>query len=185
MLNVDSNYSLIAVGEPFVDKIKSFLTLPEGWNYGAGIPPDAKTIEKALEIATYAYNNFLLIDSAPGLEGEVQIALYCTNSKEDQYLECTFEKYGPFNITLYKKQQNKWSVIKDLNLSSLDSIKTEIDNFVKEIFICLNISEYSPKNNISGPWEDFPAWRSEISKVEYQLYENHAYQTPEVRYAGT
>jgi len=185
MISDGNTYSLSEFNEHFADKIESFLKLPEGWNYGEGVPPDAKTIEKALEIARYAYNNFLLIDSAPGLEGEVQIVLYHPISKEDQYLECTFEKYGPFNITFYKKQRNKWSVIKDFDVDSLGGIKTEIDNFTKEIFKCLNISEYSQKDIILVSWKDFPAWHSKTLEAEYQLYENHAYQVPEVQYVVT
>lgn len=185
MLNASNTYFLIYPHEYYTDKIKGFLELPEGWNHGEGTPPIAENVEKALEIANYAYRNFLSIDSAPGLEGEVQLVFYHSESKENQYLECTLEKEGSFNITLYKKRGNKWDIINDHNVNSLDTIQVEIDNFVKEIFLCRNISEYYPKDIILKTWEDLAAWHLKTLEVEYQLSENHAYQTREIQYAGT
>jgi len=177
------NYFLIDVYEHFLDKINSFKRLPKGWNYGEGIAPKSETINEAIKIANYAHNNFLLIDSAPGLEGEVQLALYHSKNKENKYLECTFEGNKTYNITLFEKQNNKWAILKDRNFESLKDIELEIDNFVREIFPWQITSGFYPKSNFTLTSEDLEASPLKTSEAVFLLSENHAFQTPESQYA--
>ncbi|MFO7972167.1 MAG: hypothetical protein R6U40_10500 [Desulfobacterales bacterium] len=174
MTEAFSTYFLVDDPQNYVDKIEGFLSLPEGWNHGEGIPPDTETVEKALEIAKYAYRNFLSIDSAPGLEGEVQLALYGATSKEEKYLEITFEPSGDFNFTKYQKLNDNWNILEDCDTSSSEDIKVAIDNFTSEL--CLNISEYSQRNIIIMSWEDTQAWPLKVLETEYQFFEHPAFQ---------
>ncbi|MGD9365496.1 MAG: hypothetical protein PVH87_07355 [Desulfobacteraceae bacterium] len=176
-------YFLFDVSEYFIDKIKSFKRLPEGWHLGEGTPPKKGTINEAVKIAEYAHNNFLLIDSAPGLEGEVQLVLYHEKNKDNKYIECTLEGDKTYNITAYEKRNNIWAITKDLNVESIKDIEKEIDNFVREIFLCQITSGSYPKNNIIVTLEDSQVSPLKTSGAEYQLSANHAFQTPEPQYA--
>lgn len=184
MLQSSNIYFLINTYERFLDKIKSLGKLPKGWHYGEGIAPKGETIKEAVKIANYAHNNFLLIDAAPGLEGEVQLALYHERNKENQYIECTFEGNKTYNITIFRKQNNKWGILKDRNVESLKDIELEIDNFVREIFLCQITSESYQKDNFSQTSEDLEASPLKSLKVEFLLSENHAFQTPDFQYAS-
>ena len=178
-------YFFIDVSEKFIDNINGFKRLPRGWHHGEGIPPKRKTINEAINIANYAYKKFLLIDSAPGLDGEVQIALYHPKSKDNQYLECTFEGNNNYNITLFKKQNNRWRIVKDSDVESLKDIESEIDNFVREIFLWEITSGSYPKDIFTDISEDLQVSLLKTTGAAFLLSENLAFQTPEPQYATT
>ena len=62
-----------------LNKILSFVELPNGWHYGEGKPPEKQTALKALTIYNKAASFDLNIDVSPGIEGEIEVV--CFNDK--------------------------------------------------------------------------------------------------------
>ncbi|MDP2644199.1 MAG: hypothetical protein Q8P24_04620 [Desulfobacterales bacterium] len=182
MFESSNNYLFIPISEYFSEKIKGFKRLPKGWNRGDGVPPDDRTIYESIEIANYAYNNFLLIDSVPGLDGEIQIVLYHQKTKEQQYIELTFESNN-YNITHFENKNKKWKIIKDYNVKSLKDIKNEIDKFIREMVLWKSTLESYPKNNFIATSEDLEVLLLKTLEVAFPSSKSHAFQTPEYQYA--
>ncbi len=57
-------------------KIARFLDYPAGWKYGAGVPPEPRSVVAALGINQAAINAGLETDAFLGVDGEVRVAVY-------------------------------------------------------------------------------------------------------------
>lgn len=168
----------------FIKKINEFGNLKQGWYHGEGIPPTKETIDRAKDIAALANENLLIVDSAPGVEGEIQLALYEKIRDNDKFLEITIESNGPINITRYEKTDGYWRIVDEKDLADLIEVKSEIINFSRELPRWLNILEFSERNGITEILGGSQASPSNSIEEEYQLSASPAYQTQETRYAA-
>ena len=64
-----------------IEKVRTFASLPDGWNYGEGSAPSDRLIENAIDLILCLYNK--QSDQAPddcevfpGTEGEILVVLY-------------------------------------------------------------------------------------------------------------
>jgi len=165
------------------EKIKEYLNLPNGWHHGEGVSPNKDTVDKAIRLAEYAENNFLLFDSAPGLNGEIQLAIYEKETSEKIYLEVTIEPDRPINITRYEKMDDIWEITMDRDIDLLEQVEAKLFDFWKENVVCQDTSEYSQRNIILKTFVDTAALPLRTSMAVYQLYESGAFQNPEHHYA--
>ena len=177
-----SRYYIHVPSPVSIQKIRSYSELTEGWYHGGETPPSQDTIESALCIAKYAQSSLLALDSAPGLEGEIQLAVYGRQTLERSYLEITLEPDGCINITQYDKRNDHWEIIKDRDVFSIEEVKSAISDF-RRALICPDLSGYFQSHITLVASAASEAARSRTSKVQYQLYGNRAFQTPEPAYA--
>jgi len=167
----------------FIKKIIEFGKLQQGWYHGEGIPPIKQTIDRAKDIAVFANENLLIVDSAPGVEGEIQLALYEKTKDNDKFLEITIESDGPINITRYEKIDSYWRIIDEKNLADLIEVKSEIKIFSRELSTWVNISGFLAKNGITETSGTLQASPLNSIEEEYQLSAFPAYQTEGTQYA--
>ncbi len=156
----------------FTLEIESYSRLPNGWNHGEGIRPKRSIIKKALNISRFSYNHSFQVDTAPGLNGEVQIAISDSNSKDKNYMEITFEPDGFINLTSFEKTKDNWKIIEDIDVNSIVNVKQKILEFGRKIFICLNSSEYYQGNNTLSTLADTVVSPLKTYTAEYRLYPN-------------
>ena len=156
----------------FIREIESYSRLPNGWNHGEGLRPKKETIRKALNISSFSYNHSFQIDTAPGLNGEVQIAISDLNSKDKNYMEITFEPDNLINFTSFEKTKGAWKVIEDIDVNSVATAKRKILEFGRKIFKCLNSSEYYQENNIINTSADTVVSHLKTYTAEYRLYQS-------------
>ncbi len=65
-------------------KLEEFTKLPQGWNFGEGVPASRKLVALANGVLDRAQDlGFQITDAFPGISGEVQINLY----QGEQYFE--------------------------------------------------------------------------------------------------
>lgn len=166
-------------------KIKSFLDLSPGWHHGEGIPPKQQTAQRALHIGRFAISKRLLIDAVPGLNGEIQVAIYGHGSNKDRYLEVTVEDEGSFNITRYDDRNTGWDITEDRNVRSLEQIESVIEEFGREIYQWSGMSEFYPKDIIIRNSGGFQVKPLKTTKVGYHLYTSYAFWTPGIQYVTT
>lgn len=155
-------------------KIESFAKLSNRWHHGEGTPPSPETIKIALKLNKIARDEFLLTDAAPGLNGEIQIAVYGNEVAKDKYLEVTVEADGKLNVTRYDFIKGHWQITLDNDASSIQDIKATIEEIAGEVFQCEDTSGYSPKDTTMNIWEGLGVWHSATITAEYQLYKNLA-----------
>lgn len=64
---------------PTESKIRSFAKLKSGWHYGEGKPPSSAAVEDAVELLRLVteINPSLATDAFPGIDGEIQLTVYC------------------------------------------------------------------------------------------------------------
>ena len=144
-----------------IDKIRNFDSLEDGWNHGEGVAPTEEVINQALLISNYLYNNCLLVDPIPGLEGEIQLLSAPLINKE-HYIEITINSDISLNYTEIKKTESGWNVLKDIDLKNIKEIKEQIENYLKCIL------EYYQKDNLLKKLADSEALPSKITGVESQ-----------------
>ena len=70
------------------EKVRGFLTLEEGWNYGEGIPVKETAVARAERLLDIGSDmGFTRSDAVPGLDGEVQVVFY----QKAHRVEVTFD----------------------------------------------------------------------------------------------
>jgi len=166
-------------------KIKSFLGLSPGWHHGEGIPSKQQTAHRALHIGRLAISKRLSIDAVPGLNGEIQVAIYGHGSNKDRYLEITVEDDGSLNITRYDNRHTGWDITEDRNVGSLEEIESVIEEFGREIYQWRGMSEFYPKDIIMKNSGGFQVKPLRTTKAGYRLYMSYAFWTPGIQYVTT
>lgn len=181
-----SRYCLREVTQPSHEtKVKAFAKLPRGWNHGEGEPPNKGTIKRTLILLRYSRGLFFSVDSIPGLNGEIQIAIYNSNLQRNSYVEITIEPNRTYIFTKYEMRADHWKITQDFENLSLCKVKTLISDFRKELYSCSVSSESYPRDIISRTCVDSGVVPSRILGVEYQLSANHASQTQGLNFALT
>lgn len=171
MTQSSSNYLVHHVSlVPVAKKLQDFLRLPSGWHHGEGTPPNPGTVRKALSLNEVAENEFLLTDAVPGLSGEIQLVVYGHETNRDKYLEITVEPDETMNITRYELISDRWHVVADEDVSSVDDVKLAIEQFAGEIFRCHTTSEYYQGYTIWNTSGGLPVQPLRSTKAEYRLY---------------
>jgi hypothetical protein len=154
---------------PFLRKISQYRNLSCGWHFGEGTPPNESTVGIACDLAYYSYNQkSLCVDSAPGLSGEISLALYDDRNKDSVYAETIITEDGLFDFTEYEKKNDQWNIVRDIYALSYEEIKQEICNFTKRNFnlwqSSLGFFQSPITTRILG---DLVAKHSEIIKAEF------------------
>ena len=76
-------FELSSATEPAADKLtrklRSFASLPNGWDFGDGLPVSTTAIEIAEELLRWASQLQLKADVFPGVDGECMVAFYNDN----------------------------------------------------------------------------------------------------------
>jgi hypothetical protein len=167
------------------EKIRSFLNLPTGWNHGEGITPSHQVFQIAVKINSHALKEGFLTDAVPGLNGEIQVAVYTHDEWPSSYLELTTYNDFSLNLTRYDYFEGKWEIKEDLFLGSIEEVKSSITDYGREIHPWRVTSEYYPKDTITNDSEGFQVRPSRTIKVTYQWYKNYVFQTDVIKYATT
>ncbi len=154
----------------YLSKLNSYRELKDGWCRGEGYSPDKSAINQAIGISDFAKNRFLAINTAVGLEGEIQLALFRKSKKVDKYIEITIEKEGPYNLTEFQLIDDCYEITRDEEVYSLPQLKTEISKFSRELFSCQNLSGFYQSNIFIKTWEDSPAPLLKTIEEESRLY---------------
>ncbi len=158
----DTKFSSIykyKTGEDILDKLNNFLTFEENWSYGVeGKAFNEITVVLAKKLYKYAVNRAIYtIDFFPGLDAEIMIALYYKKRymefivKEDQILECLYEKDG--NDVFHRE-----------NISLNDAYDNIMKMHKEEIW---NTSELSTLNIGTHEEETSKAWPLETIMVAF------------------
>jgi hypothetical protein len=124
---VPVNTGVAQVNDGTEEKIKSFATLPRGWDYGRGGPIPEKTLREARAWNAILRENGLDdIDAFPGGDNEVVVA----GSLGDYYVEAIVENDGKVSIAIdYKRKQTGYFP----NLSP-DDAEQIVKSLVREIW---------------------------------------------------
>lgn len=164
------------------DKIRSFMNLSPGWNHGEGVPPSRQVFQKAMKINGFAIETGFLTDAVPGLNGEIQIAVYGEKQKRNSYLELTANDDRSVNFTRYDNRKGRWEIKEDRVLTYLRDIKSIIGDYGREIHLWHVTSECYPKGTITKTSEDFQVRPSRTIRAPYRWYKNYALHTAELQY---
>jgi len=182
-------YRAVGTEDPFTtateDKIRGFLNLSKGWNHGEGIPPSHQGFQIAMEINEFATENGFLTDAVPGLNGEIQVAVYGQDQERSSYLEITTNADCSVNLTRYDNVNGRWEIIEDRVLSPLEDIESLIGDYGREIRPWHISFEYYPKGTITKTLEDFQVRLSKTMRAPYRWYENYVSCTAGIQYAIT
>ena len=87
-----------------------------------------------------------LTDAVPGLNGEIQVAVYTHDEWPSSYLELTTYNDFSLNLTRYDYFEGKWEIKEDLFLGSIEEVKSSITDYGREIHPWRVTSEYYPKD---------------------------------------
>ena len=143
------------------NKILSFGSLPEGWNYGNGIPPQKRIIDMAINLNTFALLLGFQTDAFPGTDGEIQISCY----NKDDCLEFIIENSEKISF-VFEENDNQKKYNENI---SFNEVLGELIKYSKEN-IC-NTLDYSSVNIMIESESDSSVWLLEtpLMGVEYQF----------------
>lgn len=176
-LMVSSGYNAVSDStHPTLTKIRGFLSLQRGWHHGEGIPPVRPTVEKAIKISQLATHELLSTDAVPGIDGEIQIAIYQDRIHPDRYIEVTIAPgTESINITRYDydKKNTRWQITEDQEIS-LNDVGSVVRQFGREVYQWRSSYGYSQKSTTFETLDDLAAWPFVSMGTEYQSYTSHA-----------
>lgn len=119
-----------------INKLNSFKSLEEGWNYGEGNPLSSRIVAWAKGILDVAYGlGFSSADAFPGVNGEVQVNLYHGR----YYFEFIVENSDSVMFVLEKDKK----VVRVLEDLSLRQALSELERAYQEC----DLSDTSTLNN--------------------------------------
>lgn len=167
----------------YVKEIKDYRNIPQGWYQGEGKPADAFTIERALNIADYAYNNFLGINSAIGVDGNILLAFFFRGKSIDKYIEINIESFN-YKIMTFERFASKWKITKTNSVNNLLDVRKSIDSFSRESHICQLSQEFFLKDGSIGTSTPSQAKLSKNLEKEFQSYIFLVSKTPEIQYVN-
>ena len=120
-------------------KLEEFTRLPQGWNFGEGVPASRKLVALANGVLDRAQDlGFQIADAFPGISGEVQVNLY----HGEHYFEFVLD--APEQVTFVYEQADKEKVY--LEGVSLFETLTELERIAP---VVCDFSEYSTDYNIT------------------------------------
>ena len=143
------------------EKIKSFGTMPYGWNFGEGIPANESTINLADEIKSYG--NYYGYDSDAHLATDGGIYLVFSLKGKDDFIDVMINS----DNTLYLKYEKGYGanyVVK------MDSENVSINQIVNKLQEICNTSDSSTSETTTKVKVGLQAFVSEILPMEgFQL----------------
>lgn len=124
------------------NKVRGFLTLEEGWNYGEGIPINPAAVARAERVLDIGSDMGLTrSDAVPGLDGEVQVVFY----QEDHRVEVTLDSER--RIELIYEAPNREET--ELTCNSVAALHDKIKELLPQIWpnssVCFTESITLPK----------------------------------------
>jgi hypothetical protein len=161
---------------PSMEKVRSFMALPEGWHFGQGHPPGTTTAKTALKLIEEAALSLIKTDAFPGADGEIQVALY----HEGHFIEFVVELDESITFT-HELNGVEVSYREGLQLSEATE---EINRLGDAIW---NMSGLSTPITLTQTLADSQAWLSEIRPTEeaYLYLGSTAPLAQAVQYAPT
>jgi hypothetical protein len=161
---------------PSIEKLRSFLDLPEGWCYQKGRAPSRKTVNAAVKLIEEASLSLASTDVFPGADGEIQVSVY----HKDHYLEFIIE---PDYFISFVHEYGGEEVACKERLDLSEAVQ-ELNFFGKEIW---NLSELSTLCSSTISSRDSQVWLSRILQAEggYLYFSTNAPIEPAATYADT
>lgn len=143
-----------------IRKVREFANLSEGWHFGEGVPPSRENLSTAHGLLVNAEElGFDEADAFPGIDGEIQIAIY----RGDDDLEFTIETHG--TITFVHDENGK-ELRYERGLSLDDAIQTLV-RVSDRIWPSLDLFTANTTTRLAG---DFVVWlsRTQATGQAYQ-----------------
>lgn len=112
---IDAGLRLVSES-PIEKKIRSFLSLEQGWHFSEGEAPTPERVENAILMMHDSIGWDFDIDAFPGIAGQILLAFYY----KETYLEFVFENDD--KITFLHEEKNEEVEFKQ-NLSQLDALQ--------------------------------------------------------------
>src|SRR5258706_1989414 len=101
-----------------MQKVREFADLSEAWHFGEGVSPSRENLIKAQSLlAKVEELEFDKADAFPGIDGEIQVAIY----RSDDDYEFTIERNGTITFT---HDENGKELRYEQGLSLDDAIET-------------------------------------------------------------
>jgi hypothetical protein len=113
--------------DPIEEKLQSFATLQEGWNYGEGRAPSQLVIDGAIEI--YRIGKKLALDAEvfPIVNGDIEISLYAG----DHFMDILVHEGGRLDFSHEEGVGEKYNTISYVENISIDAIKQRLSELPK------------------------------------------------------
>lgn len=97
------------------NKIRRFLTYPNGWHFGRGVPPTLERVKEALILNNAAAKAELHTNAFLGSEGEVRVTVY----HNDIYLQFTL---GDDDSVEYVREEREVETVRTPRLRLVDAL---------------------------------------------------------------
>ncbi len=105
--------------DPVEEKIRSFASLQDGWNYGEGRAPSQFVIDRVIEI--YKFGKELALDAEvfPVPNGDIEISLYM----RDHFMDILAHEGGGLDFSYeigVGERYNRVDYIEDININEIE-----------------------------------------------------------------
>lgn len=149
--------------DPTLLKIESLQDLPEGWDYGQGVPSSKSVARKAKQIFSLAKLRGFKSEALPTTGGGIIMVL----SKGDFFLDVVVNPDLSLDVRIEKGIGSEFEVLfEDEDVSKADVLN--LLNDTKRLYLeCLSSAPYT-KASIVHPNIDSPQKHLDLSGVEFQ-----------------
>jgi hypothetical protein len=130
--------------DPVEQYIRSFASLPEGWNFGEGRPSNAELITKAIEIYRSGKSLGFIGNAFPMGEGEIEISF----SYQEHFIDVYLTNQGTIEYTYELGIGENYQEVDYIENISRDELQEKLTLF-EEMVIC-GSSESSKASTIIG-----------------------------------
>ncbi|MCG6552955.1 MAG: hypothetical protein L7F77_11545 [Candidatus Magnetominusculus sp. LBB02] len=150
-------------------KILRYAAYGKGWYFGEGSPPSAKILGQALALLEAAHAYSFFVDSALGVDGEIELVVYHDNDRlqfiitENNEIEFGHERKSDLSRPFLPEDETE-EVCYEERITFNDAM-TKINNLGREICTTTSTSALSNQSGYTGGILGSAAVHSEIRQM--------------------
>jgi hypothetical protein len=103
-------------------KIRSFMSLPVGWNFGESTPPKWEIVDLAIQIYKIGNSFGLSCEVFPVADGQIEVSLY----RNDQFMDILVKENGELELTHEAGIGSKFRRIDHFEMITIDGVKKQL-----------------------------------------------------------
>jgi hypothetical protein len=112
-----------------INEIKSFLSLPIGWDYGIGEPSNLDIVNMAIEIYLIGESCSLNVEPMPNTDGSITL-IFSKKDNDEYFLNITICRDLTLRMTI--EENYTFNIITEREKLNFDIIKVMIKEFPSE-----------------------------------------------------
>ena len=182
--STDSFHSITADSpcSPLLLKLRELAELPEGWQYGEGIPPLEQVIQTAEEIYNKLSFFQFQVDAFPGLDGSLSLVFY----SDQRCVEIDISQDGKLNLSMEDGKGYEYEEIESIPDASFQDVMNQVTHLDGNTQLWNSLGYSTLDILIDNPdVSEAHVLQTQVTGQVYQLWKFNAFESDQRPLANT